>query len=40
MDSYKDIYLEDILDYPNNDTQSFYSESDNENETPDYYSQY
>ena len=38
-----DLYLEDILDYPNDDQddiQSLYSKSDNENESQDYYAQY
>ena len=43
MNSYPDLYLEDSLDYRDddqNDTQSLYSESDNKNENQDYYSQY
>ena len=38
-----DLYLEDILNYSNDDlgdTQSLYTESDSENESQDYYSQY
>ena len=43
MDSYPDLYLDDILDYQNNnqnDIQSLYSESDNENASQEYYPQY
>ena len=38
-----DLYLEDILNYSDNDlgdTQSLHSESDNENKSQDYYPQY
>ena len=34
-----DLYLKDILDYSDVDTQSFYSKSDNENKSQDYYPQ-
>ena len=40
MDSYPNLYLEDVLDDDQNDIQSLYSKSDNENENQDYYSQH
>ena len=42
MNSYADIYLEDILNYQDDNTQSLYYESDNEDDDQPqtYYPQY